>query len=310
MQLTGKGIRMTEIEIKKISIKYESFRLKDKVREKYLLESIQKKGVKEPLLCVKQDTQYILLDGFKRLRCCLKLKIFYVPVSMVGTDETESILQIIRLSNEKTLNILEQARFVDELKKSFGLGVSEIAKRLEVSKAWVSVRLGILDKMSECIKQEVFSGRFPLRSYMYTLRQFTRVNKIPKQTVDRFVKAVSGKGLSQRNIERLAYGYFRGTEQIKKQIEDGNLGWTVKQLNGDAGFSHTQDPLLSREESDFIRDLELCQKYLARVRRGLPQRKIGSKVFEKTVNLLVSGIAETIDILEKEIKQYDTGKHS
>jgi ParB/RepB/Spo0J family partition protein len=167
---------MKEIEIKRIKTKYESFRLKDKIKEKYLLVSIRKSGVKEPLSCVNQDRDYILLDGFKRLRCCYKLKIFYVPVATIGIDEAESILHIIRQSNEKTLTIVEQARFVDELKKSFGLGVSEIAKRLEVSRAWVSVRTGILGEMSDCIKQEVFSGRFPLRSYMYTLRQFTRVN--------------------------------------------------------------------------------------------------------------------------------------
>lgn len=302
---------MIEVEIKKIKTKYESFRLKNKIKEKYLLASILKNGVKKPLSCVVQDKDYILLDGFKRLRCCYKLKIFYVPVATVGIDETESILHIIRQSNEKTLTIVEQARFVDELKKRFGLRVSEIAKRLEVSKAWVSVRTGILGEMSDCIKQEVFSGRFPLRSYMYTLRQFTRVNKIPKQTVDRFVKAVSGKCLSQRNIEKLTYGYFRGNEHMKKQIEKGNLEWTLKQMNGETGFSYTQEPDLSREESDFIRDLELCQKYMLRVRKSLPVKKKGSKVFEKTVKLLIDGIGEIIEAFRKEIRgYYDCRKHS
>lgn len=302
---------MREVEIKRIKTKYESFRLKNKIKEKYLLASILKNGVKEPLSCVDQDRDYILLDGFKRLRCCYKLKIFYVPVNTVGIDEAESILHIIRQSHEKTLTIVEQARFVDELKKNFGFGVSEIAKRLEVSKAWVSVRTGIFGELSDCIKQEVFSGRFPLRSYMYTLRQFTRVNKIPKQTVDRFVKAVSGKGLSQRNIERLAYGYFRGNEQLKKQIEDGNLGWTLQQMNEGTRLSYTGETDLAREESDFIRDLELCQKYMTRVRKRLPHKRKGSKVFGKTVRLLIDGIGEIIEAFRKEIRQYyDCRKHS
>lgn len=301
---------MTEIEIKRISTKYESFRFKNKAREKYLLQSILTNGVVEPLSCVARDKDYILLDGFKRLRCCNKLKIFYVPVTTIGNDEAESILHIIRFSNEKTLTTLEQARFVDELRKSFGLGVSEIAKRLEVSRAWVSVRLGILGEMSDYMRKEVFSGRFPLRSYMYTLRQFTRVNKIPKQTADQFVKAVSGKGFSQRNIEKLAYGYFRGNEQMKKQIEKGNLEWTLKQINGESGFSYTQEPDLSKEERDFIRDMELCQKYMAKVRGTLPYMRIGSNVFEKTVRLLLDGIRESIEVFRKEIQHYDCRKHS
>lgn len=295
----------TEIEIHKISTKYESYRLKDKLRQKYLLESIMTRGVKVPLVCVEQSGRYILLDGFKRFRCCRKLGLACVPVIIVGTDEAESILHLIRQSNEKSLNILEQARFVDELKKSFGLGVTEIAKRLEVSTAWVSVRLGILDEMSECIKKEVFSGKFPLRSYMYTLRQFTRVNKVPKEELDRFVKAVAGQGLSQRKIEKLAYGYFRGSDQVKKQIEDGNLEWTLKQMDVDAAAgSHAQQPELSRQESGFIRDLELLQKYITRVRRGLMEEQTDSSAFQKTVRLLAAGIREAMEKLRKELTQY------
>jgi hypothetical protein len=125
------------------------------------------------------------------------------------------------------------------------------------------------------------------------------------------VKAVSGKSLSQRNIEKLAYGYFRGNEQLRKQIEKGNLGWTLKQMNGETGLSYTQEPELTREESDFIRDLELCQKYMTRVRKSLPDKRKGSKVFEKTVKLLLDSIGEIIEALRKEIRRYyDCRKHS
>lgn len=130
---------ISEVEIKKISRKYELFRLKDSAREKNLFGSILENGVREPLQCVSQNESFILLDGFKRIRCCIKLKISYVPVTVIGVNETESILHLIRESNEKTLTILEQARFVDELKKEFSLTVTEIARRLDRSKAWVSV---------------------------------------------------------------------------------------------------------------------------------------------------------------------------
>ncbi len=90
---------MTEAEIHTISKKYESFRLRDKNREKYLLQSILEHGVREPLQCVQEDgTKYILLDGFKRLRCSYKLNIRMVPIVLLGGDEVSSILHLIRLS--------------------------------------------------------------------------------------------------------------------------------------------------------------------------------------------------------------------
>jgi ParB/RepB/Spo0J family partition protein len=295
---------MQEVEVTTISRKYENIRLKDRSREKYLLASIIEQGIKEPLTCVAQDGCYILLDGFKRLRCCQKLKLGHVPVTVVGNDVAESILQLIRLSNEKTLNILEQAGFVDELKKRFGLSVSEIARQLERSNAWVSVRLGILNEMSELVRQEVFSGRFPLRSYMYTLRQFTRVNKIPVKLTDQFVKAVSGKGLSQRNIEKLAYGYFRGNEQLRKQIDAGNVEWTLKHIADGESSKFNEQSELNREETDLIRDLELCQKYMAKIHSGLLEKKERSEAFEKTAKLLIGGILEKLADFIKEIKEY------
>ena len=115
-----------------------------------------------PLLCAEkagEEHRYILLDGFKRLRCCCKLQI--EAVVSLGADEVESILKLIRSSTERALSTLEQARFVDELHGRCGLTVTEIAESLECSKAWVSVRLGIVERMSEVVRDAVFSGRFP-----------------------------------------------------------------------------------------------------------------------------------------------------
>lgn len=293
-----------EVEVDAISTRYENIRLKDKYREKQLLESIAEQGIREPLQCVKQDEVYVLLDGFKRLRCCRKLKINCVPVGVIGEDVAASILHVIRLSNEKTLNIVEQAGFVDELHKAYGLSINEIAKQLERSKAWVSVRLGILEEMSETVRKEVFDGRFPLRSYMYTLRQFTRVNKVPIKLTDQFVKAVSGKGLSQRNIEKLAYGYFRGNEMVRNQIDTGKVEWTLKQMTDEASVRFNGEPELSREEASLIRDLELCQKYIAKVRRGLPGENERSDAFKRTARLLTGGILEKLADFGKEIKEF------
>jgi hypothetical protein len=42
---------------------------------------------------------------------------------------------------------LEQAGFVDELKRQHALGVAEIATALSRSKAWVSLRLGLVAEL-------------------------------------------------------------------------------------------------------------------------------------------------------------------
>jgi hypothetical protein len=291
-----------EIELNTLSRKYESFRLKNKYREQQLLTSILENGIREPLACIKKSEEnYILLDGYKRLRCLCKLKLNLVPVTSIGNDDEEAIFQLIIQSNNKALQTIEQSCFLDELHKRFCLSVSQMAERLSVSPAWVSVRLGILEEMSEVVKQKVFSGDFPVRSYMYTLKPFTRVNN--QHRINSFVTKVSGKQLSTRDIETLAYGYFRGGSKVKEQIEQGNLDWTLRTLRGKTG-SITQDTSLNSKERAALSDFELLQKYLHKAIRHLHDPVSATVDFEKNLRLLLGGISDLLKKLEKQIGEF------
>lgn len=297
---------VAEAEVPSICRKYESFRLRDAARERYLLSSILQAGVREPLQCIQTEGgeyRYILLDGFKRLRCCCTLNIDTVPVLSLGADEVGSILHLIRASNDRALSTLEQARFVDELHGSYGLSVAEIADKVERSKAWVSVRLGIAERMSELVRDAVFSGRFPLRSYMYTLQPFTRVNGVSSRTVDRFVESVAGKGLSTREIDKLAYGYFRGGDQLRQQIESGKLRWTLRQMNELQPIEPVGEGM-SEAEWNVVRDLELAQKYMLRILSGLGREDLGSKGFHAHALLLIEGLLGIIDRFAAQIRSF------
>ena len=84
--------------------------------------------------------------------------------------------------------------------------------------------------MSTTIRAKLFSGAFPVYSYMYTLRPFMRMNGVSGQEVEQFVMAVSDKDLSVRDIEQLAHGYFRGPDSFRQQILKGNLALPLKRL--------------------------------------------------------------------------------
>ena len=289
-----------------IGRKYESFRLRDAPRERYLLDSILQSGVREPLQCVRNDGaeyRYVLLDGFKRLRCCCALGIDTVPVVCLGDDEVASILRLVRLSNDRALSSLEQARFVDELHGRHGLSVGEIAERVERSKAWVCVRLGMAERMSDAVREAVFSGRFPLRCYLYTLAPFTRVNGGSCSSIDRFVASVAGKGLSTREIDKLAYGYFRGGDQMRQQIEGGQLRWTLRQMN-DLEPEEPADEGMSEAEWNVVRDLELAQKYMLRTLGGLSRQELGSKGFRAHAELLIEGLLGILDRFAAQIRSF------
>ncbi|MCZ7639299.1 MAG: hypothetical protein M5U12_26605 [Verrucomicrobia bacterium] len=87
--------------------------------------------------------------------------------------------------------MLEQARFLDELKGTGGLSLAEIAQQVGRSPAWVSLRLGVLAELSPLVCGALFDGTFPVYSYLYTLRPFRRLNGAA--AIDEFVAALRGK---------------------------------------------------------------------------------------------------------------------
>lgn len=276
--------------------------MKHEGAERALLVSISEQGMRDPLEGVDINGERILLNGFKRYRCARKLGIGIVPYVSLGSDEAMGIIHLIRISNAKSLGILEQAKLIDSLREAHKMCVAEIAEKLERSKAWVSLRIGLMDEMSEYVREKIFNGEFPIYSYMYTLRQFMRINCATKAEIDEFVRLVAGKRLSLREIERLAHGYFRGPEEFRTQIKSGNIAWGLSRLKDTAQNSNNCNEF----ERGMIKDLEITQKYMQRVTHKSNIPKLKSNSFFVQVNILAGGILKQINIFSKVVRElYD-----
>ena len=275
-----------DVELSSFDLRYGSYRMKNRALEVRLLASIAERGVEEPLEGVDAGERKILLNGFKRYRCARKLGIGHVPYVSLGDDEATGILALIRASNAKSLGILEQARFIDDLRRLHKMSVAEIAETVSRSKSWVSMRLGLIGEMSDRIREELFSGAFPVYPYMYTVRQFMRMNGVRKQEVEDFVEAVSGKKLSVRDIERLAHGYFRGPGWFREEIRNGNLALPLQRLK-----QVPEDPQGCTEiERVLLKDLEIVAKYMQRVTAKSQDERLKARAFSAQANLLAEGI--------------------
>lgn len=289
-----------QVEISSFDLRYEDCRLKSPQTEKVLLTSILERGVRDPLQGVDVDGLRILLDGFKRYRCAKKLHIEIVPYRSLGQDEVRGIIDLIRFSNVKSLGILEQARLIDELKTGHRMSHSDIAALLEKSRSWVSMRSGVIREMSGYVKREVFAGDFPAYSFMYTLRRFIRMNTVKKSEIEAFVRSVAGKHLSIRDIDLLAKGYFKGSDELRAQIKSGNLSWGLRRLKHDA----TMDNALSEREKNMLKALEIIARYIQRFMAQ--ENDVGplSNTFAAQANILSGGIIELLDAFKTAMRAF------
>jgi hypothetical protein len=288
-----------DIELATIDLRYESYRLRNPGAEKRLLASITERGIEEPLEGVDAPKSKILLNGFKRYRCAKRLKIGVVPYLSLGEDEAAGILAVLRTSNNKSLSILEQARFIEDLRGLHRMSVADLAQTLSRSKAWVSMRLGLIGDLSERLRAKLFSSAFPVYSYMYTMRTLMRMNGVKKEDVEDFVEAVSGKRLSVRDIEQLAHGYFRGPSWFRTEILGGNFALALDRMRAVPENAEGCNEF----ERVLLRDLELAQKSMARVSGKSADRRLTNRAFSAQANLLAGGILSRIGLFTKAVRE-------
>lgn len=281
------------VELCQLDLRYEGHRLQSPVAEARLLVSIAQSGIQEPLQGVGLSSTRILLNGFKRLRCARKLHLQTAPFVSLADDEAAGIVCLLRAAHDHALSLLEQARFLDELKAGRGMSVAEIARELSRSKAWVSLRLGVLAELSPVVREALFDGSFPVYSYLYTLRPFRRLNGAP--AVDAFVTALRARKLSARQIEQLAHGFFRGPESFRQEILKGHLTLPLQQLQ-----DFPPDPDGCNEfERLFLADLEQAQKVLLRVMAKSHDPRLASRPYRAQAHLLLAGLLSRVPAFTK-----------
>jgi predicted transcriptional regulator len=287
-----------EVELSALDLRYEGYRMKNPPLEARLLASITERGIEEPLETVAVDGRFVLLNGFKRYRSARKLRLETVPHVSLGTDEASGILALLRASSSRTLGIIEEARFLEDLRAIHGLSVADIAETLSRSKAWVSMRLGLLKEMGEAIRERILGGAFPVYAYMYTARQFMRMNGVRREEVEAFVESVSGKKLSVREIESLAHGYFRGPEWFRREVKEGNLALLLERMKKVPQAPDGSTPF----EQALLRDLEILGKYMQRVMGKSQDPRLESRAFWAQANLLVGGVLSRFSVFGKALR--------
>jgi KorB domain len=288
------------VERASLDLRYEGHRLRDDAREARLLASIAERGIEEPLEGVDTPTGRYLLNGFKRYRCAAKLGIECVPYVSLGEEEAAGILSLMRVSTDKALGLLEQAKFLVDLVTLHGLSVAEVAETLRRSKGWVSMRRNLLAEMSAEVEKLLFRGAFPVYAYMYTLRPFRRMNGIGPDEIERFMQAVAGKHLSVRDIERLAQAYFRGPASLREAIDRGQWRWTLDQMR-----SVPEDREGCNEfERVLLGDLQILRKYLRRVMTKCHDPQLKNRAFYAQANLLTGGLLSQLDPFRERMKEF------
>jgi hypothetical protein len=298
---------MATIELADIDIRFEHCHLHDPKEEERLMVSLMK-GIKRPLLCIKEGATSVLIDGFKRYRCADKLNISPVNVEFVAGSAADGFMELMCRSTEYKLTILEEARMISELKDLGDYTLNEIAQRVSRSRSWVSMRMHILSEMNDKVLAKIFKGSFPAYSWMTSVRPRMNSSKLGIDGAMEFIEHVSDKGHSHRDLDQLAWAYFEGSDGMREQIQGGKSDWLLKKLKE---TDHSSEESFLPFEKDFLKNLNISSSTMGKIARYASDERLSKKAFFAQAHIVTGGILGMVDIFKQEVeKLHDRCEHA
>jgi ParB/RepB/Spo0J family partition protein len=148
-----------EIAVSGIGERYGAFRIVSPRADAAMVKSIGKYGQISPVVCVKGEGGYELIDGFKRLRACRRLDQTTLRAKTMEVSGRVCKAAMIQLNQAgRSINEMEEALVVQSLHREDGLAQIEIAALLGRHKSWVSRRISLIERLSEEVQEDIRLG--------------------------------------------------------------------------------------------------------------------------------------------------------
>jgi len=154
-----------ELTVSGVGEKYAELRI-IKPRQVFAMErSLMKYGQLSPVVCMRVVSGYEMIDGFKRLHACRRLRRLTLTARILETTERASKVAMIQLNRTGgSISALEEAMVLRSLYREDKLTQPEIALLLGRHKSWVSRRIALIEQVSEEVRQNIRLGLLPVVS--------------------------------------------------------------------------------------------------------------------------------------------------
>jgi ParB/RepB/Spo0J family partition protein len=199
-----------ELDIHLLDLKYEPLRARNVKEEKRLLSSIAGYGQLSPVIvlsCKDEESRYVVVDGFKRIRVMQRLGHDTVKAAVWEEDEVSGLVAAHHLQKLRNPSALDDAYLLVALQDIHGLSQWEIGSRLGRSQSWVSRRLGLLKDLPKWMQEMVHEGMLQCHAALKYLLPMARANRDDAESLAR---KIQGMDLSTRDIGRLYAAWCRG----------------------------------------------------------------------------------------------------
>jgi ParB family chromosome partitioning protein len=294
-----------ELEFHQLELRYERLRVSRPEQERRLLGSLAEIGQQVPIVVVKDgaDGQFVVIDGYKRLRSLRRLAKDTVGVICWPGEEPEALIVTRLMQSSEQETALEQSWLLSELHGRFGMTLEELARRFGHSVSWVSRRLALVSELPDSIQEKVQRGEIVAHGAAKYLVPLARANR---QACLGLVEAIGSSRLSSRDLGILYTAYQKGNWITRQRLLESPLAYLKSHKEAEAAPKVEPGP-----SETLLTDLEVLSSVARRADRRLRQgvlRTVAERDRQDLSNSLRGSLQEVQRMAERfEVEMRDVG---
>lgn len=154
--------------------------------------SMQSNGQLQPLILLKNDEGYHIIDGIKRYRAALELGLVELQSLVFEVSPVMAKAMIVHYNlHSRSLSMYEQGLIVRSLVQDHGLSQKEVAKALRQSHSWVCRRLSVIERLLPEVQDAIRMGSI-------TVSHGRELVKLPRGNQGQVLELIIKEGLTCR----------------------------------------------------------------------------------------------------------------
>ncbi|MEW6711902.1 MAG: ParB/RepB/Spo0J family partition protein [Candidatus Riflebacteria bacterium] len=264
--------KIEELKLSQVVETYASLRVVDARSDALMLQSIKTFGQMSPVVCLKTEAGYELIDGFKRLRALKQQKIDTLKCTFIEAETRVGKARIIQLNQaSRSISDIEEALVLRSLHLDEKLSQTEISKLVGKDKSWVCRRISLIEKLSEEVQESIRLGLISKSSGRL-------LGVLPRGNQDAVLDAILKRKLGKRAVERL----------VKKLVAKPVSHWPTILFNA-----------WSCKSPDMVDDLEPCDQFNGQLKSLLRLQK---SVVESAKKALETDVSVPCRLIEHALK--------
>src|SRR6516225_208826 len=211
-----------ELEFHQLALRYERLKVVRPEAERRLLASLAEVGQQVPIVVLKQaaEEQFVVIDGYKRVRALRRLGRDTVAAGCWSGEEAEALIATRLMQTAEPETALEQSWLLAELHERFGLSLEELARRFGHSVSWVSRWLALVKEIPDSIQERVRRGEMGAHGAAKYLVPLARANR---EACLQLVEAIGPTRLSSRDLGILYTTYQSGNWVTRQHLLEAPL---------------------------------------------------------------------------------------